>query len=152
MLIHVLLMWLLLWVMFSVSSSINLRNSLMPSPHHFLGLPIALSVLYFELNSGFHSDSVMWHFSSPVSISFFVSLVPASNLLISHLFFGFVSASLYVVHPIFFFYLCSINSLRHCHSRITRHCPGHCERLSFVRLRFRHQCSSTHCCQFLRWS
>ena len=36
------------------------------------------------------SRSVMWLFSAPVSISFFVSLVPASNLRLFHLFRGFL--------------------------------------------------------------
>ena len=41
----------------------NLRNSLMSSSHLFLGLPIALLVLYFELNSGFHSAAFINHLS-----------------------------------------------------------------------------------------
>ena len=41
-LIHVLLIWLLFSIKFSVSSSSSLRNSLMSSCHIFLGLPIAL--------------------------------------------------------------------------------------------------------------
>ena len=45
--IHVLLIWLLLSVKFSVSSSTSLRNSLMSPSHLLLGLPIALLVLYF---------------------------------------------------------------------------------------------------------
>ena len=73
----------------------------MSSSNLFLGLPIALLVLYFELSlarpfSSFNqpiSRSVMWQFSSPVSISFFVSLVPASNLRTSPLFYGIVGAS-----------------------------------------------------------
>ena len=35
----------------------------MSSSHLFLGLPIALLVLYFELNSGFHSAAFMNHLS-----------------------------------------------------------------------------------------
>ena len=48
-------------------------------------------------------------FSAPVSISFFVSLVPASNLRISHLFYGIVCDSFYLFDPIFFFNLCSVD-------------------------------------------
>ena len=50
----------------------------MSSSHLFLGLPIALLVLYLELRSGFHSAafSAIFHtvklqFSVPISISFF---------------------------------------------------------------------------------
>ena len=39
------------------------RNSLMSSSHLFLGLPIALLVLYFELSSGFHSAALINHLS-----------------------------------------------------------------------------------------
>ena len=47
--------------------------------HLFIGLPIALLVLFFELSSRFQSAAfIMLLFSAPVSISFFVSLVPAS--------------------------------------------------------------------------
>ena len=83
----------------------------MSSSHLFLGLPVALLVLYLELSSGFHSaaHSVMWRFSVPVSISFFVSLVPASNLCAFHLFHGFICASFYVFNPVFFFNQCGIN-------------------------------------------
>ena len=42
-------------------------------------------------------------FSAPISISFFVSLVPASNLRTSHPFYGIVCASFYVFDPIFLF-------------------------------------------------
>ena len=64
----------------------------MSSSHLFLGLPIALLVLYLELRSGFHSaafltifHSVMLQFSVPISISFFACSVPASNLCTFHL-------------------------------------------------------------------
>ena len=62
-LIQFLLIWLLLSVRFSVSSSTCLRNSLMSSSHLFLGLPIDLLVLYFELSSGFHSAAFINHLS-----------------------------------------------------------------------------------------
>ena len=35
----------------------------MSSSHLFLGLPIALLVLYFELSSGFHSTAFINHLS-----------------------------------------------------------------------------------------
>ena len=64
----------------------------MSSSHIFLGLPIALLVLYLELSSRFYSaafltifHSVMLRFSVPISISFFVCSVPASNLCMFHL-------------------------------------------------------------------
>ena len=52
---------------------------------------------------------VTWRFSVPISISFFVSLVPASNLCVCHLFQSIFSASLYVFNPVFFFNQCDIN-------------------------------------------
>ena len=61
-LIQFLLIWLLLSVRCSVSSSICLRNSLMSSSHLFLGLPTDLLVLYFELISGFHSAALINQF------------------------------------------------------------------------------------------
>ena len=77
----------------------------MSSSHLFLGLPIALLVLYFEPSSGFHSAAFINHLSlGDVAIlsaslhSIFLCLVPASNLRISHLFYGF-----HVFNPIFFF-------------------------------------------------
>ena len=57
-LINVLLIWLLLSVKFSVSSSTSLTNSLMSSSHLFFGLQIALLVLYFELCSFLHHLSL----------------------------------------------------------------------------------------------
>ena len=90
----------------------------MSSSHLFLGLPIALLVLYFELSSGFHSVAFINHLSlgdvailsaSLHFIFFFLSFVSASNLRISHLFYGIVCASFYEVDPIFFFGICSIN-------------------------------------------
>ena len=83
----------------------------MSSSHLFLGLPIALLVLYLELNSGFHSAAFFSHLSlGDVAILsanfhfiFLVSLVPASNLCAFHLFHGFFSASFYVFNPVFFF-------------------------------------------------
>ena len=69
----------------------------MSSSHLFLGLPISLLVLYFELNSGFHSSAFINHPSlggvASISASLhviFLCLVPASNLRISHLLYGFV--------------------------------------------------------------
>ena len=100
MLIQFLLIWLLLSVRFSVSSSICLRKSLMSSSHLFLGLPIDLLVLYFELSSGFHPAAFNNHLSfgdvgnshrqSPFHSS--SSHIPASYLLIFHLFHSFIGA------------------------------------------------------------
>ena len=59
------------------------------SPSHlFLGLPIALLVLFLELSSGFHSATFFSHLSlgdvailsASFHFIFFVSLVPATNL------------------------------------------------------------------------
>ena len=65
----------------------------MSSSQLFLGLPIALLVLYFELNSGFHSAAFINHLSlgdvailSAKSPFHFLCLVPASNLLLSQFF------------------------------------------------------------------
>ena len=65
MLIQLLLFWILLSIdsSFSFSSWICLRKSLMSSSHLFLGLPIALLVLYLELRSGFHSAAFLNHLS-----------------------------------------------------------------------------------------
>ena len=65
----------------------------MSSSHLFLGLPIALLVLYLELNSEFHSAAFFNHLSlGDVAILnanfhffFFVCSVPASNLCMFHL-------------------------------------------------------------------
>ena len=93
----------------------------MSSSHLFLGLPIALLVLYFELSSGFHSAA----FINNLSLGDVAIHVPASNLLIYHLFHGFVGASFNVVYPILL-QSQQRQSLRHCHSRMKRRCPGHC--------------------------
>ena len=113
--IHVLLNWLLLSVKFSVSAT-KLRNSLMSSSHLLLGLPIALLVLYFKLNSGFHSAAFINHLSlgdvAILSASLFfllLCLVPASDRLISHLCYGIVCASFLCCLPIFFLNLCCID-------------------------------------------
>ena len=89
----------------------------MSSSHLFLGLPIALLVLYFELSSGFHSavfnnhlslgDVAISHRQSP--FQFFLSLVPASNLRIFHFTHCIVGAPSYVFDPIFLINLCSVN-------------------------------------------
>ena len=42
-------------------------------------------------------------------MSFFVSLVPASNLCVIHLFNGFFGASFHVINPVFFFDLCCVH-------------------------------------------
>ena len=62
--------------------------------------PIALLVLYLVLSSGFHAAAFLSHLSLgdvavlvPISISFFVSLAPASDLCAFHLIHGFFSAS-----------------------------------------------------------
>ena len=127
----------------------------MSSSHLFLGLPIALLVVYFELSSGFHSAAFINHLSLGdvailiASLHFiFLSHVPAPYLLIFHLFHGFVGALLMYSR------LQSLQRqpLRFCRSRITRRCPGHCERQSFFRLHSRRLCSSSQCCFCLRWS
>ena len=121
----------------------------MSSSHIFLGLPIDLLILYFELSSGFHSAAFINHLSLGdkailnASLHFiFVSYL----LLISHLFYGFNGAPFDVVYSI----LQSLQhqSLHHCHSRMTHQCPGRCERQSFVRLRSRRGCSSGRWCLF----
>ena len=88
----------------------------MSSSHLFLGLPIALWVLYFELSSGFHPAAFINHLSLGdvasliASLHFiFLSHAPASYLLMFHLFHGFVGAPCHVVYPILFVNLCSVN-------------------------------------------
>ena len=113
MLIQFLLVWLLLSIGFSFSFSSRscLKKSLMSSSLIFLGLPIALLVLYLELRSGLHSAAFFSHlfhsvnsqFSVPISISFFVGPVPASDLCIFHLVQCIYNASLYVINPFFLF-------------------------------------------------
>ena len=51
------------WFIFFFSSRVCLKKSLMSSSHLFLGLPIALLVLYLELSSGFHSAAFFSHLS-----------------------------------------------------------------------------------------
>ena len=63
MLIHVLLVWLLLSIGFLVSSNSCSRNSLISSSHLFLGLPIAVLILYLVLSSGFQSAAFLNHLS-----------------------------------------------------------------------------------------
>ena len=85
----------------------------MSSSHLFLGLPVALLVLYFELNSLFHSAAFINHLSlgdeailsAILNFIFFGVLLQHLILLLSRLFYGFVGASFYVVYPIFFFNL-----------------------------------------------
>ena len=99
------------WVFGLIFSS--LRNSLMSSSH-LLQLVwwsciwswVQGSILQHSLTI---SHSVRCFLSSAISISFFVSLVPTSNLRIFHLFHGIVCASLLVVNPIFFFNHCCVN-------------------------------------------
>ena len=157
-LIHVLLIWLLLSIKFSVSSSTSLRNSLMSSSHLFLGLPIALLVLYFELSSTFHSAACINHLSlgdvailsANLHFIFCESCDPASNLRIFHLFHGIVCALfMYSIQSSSSISAASISSS---FSQITRRCRGRCECLSFAHLHFRHQCYSSRSCLFLRWS
>ena len=74
---------------FSVSSSTSLRNSLMSSSHLFFGLPIALSEMYFDLNSGFHSAAFINHLSlNDVAILIaglpFIDCESCSNIESSH--------------------------------------------------------------------
>ena len=59
----------------------------MSSSHLFLGLPIALLVLYLELSSGFHSGAFFNHLSlgDVATFHFFVCSVPVSNLSTFHL-------------------------------------------------------------------
>ena len=62
----------------------------MSSSHLFLGLPIALLVLYLELRYGFHSAAFSNHLSlgdvAILSANFhFLCSVPASNLCTFHL-------------------------------------------------------------------
>ena len=107
----------------------------MSSSHLFLGLPIDLLVLYFELRVlgsiqqllQTISHSVMWRFSTPISISFFFESY--SSILSSHF------PSFPLLHWCFFQCIQpnpllrsrQRQFLRHCHSRMTRHCHGHCE-------------------------
>ena len=132
------LIWLLLSVKFSVSSSTSLRNSLMSSSHLFIGLPIVLLVLYFELSLGFRSAAFINHLSLGD-----VAILSASL----HFIFCESSSSIESSHfPSFLwdrlcFFLCSRSNLRlqslwyqfllQCRSRMTRRCPGLCECLSF---------------------
>ena len=89
----------------------------MSSSHLFLGLPKDLLVLYFELSSGFHFAALINHLSfcdvailiASLHFIVFVSLVPASYLLISHLFYSFNGAPFNVFDPFFFFDLRSVN-------------------------------------------
>ena len=79
----------------------------MSSSHLFLGLPIALLVLYLELRSLFHSAA----FFSQFPFHFFVCPVPATNLCTFHLVQCVNSASLYVFGPVFLFNLNCIHFL-----------------------------------------
>ena len=89
----------------------------MSSSHRFLGLPIGLLVLYFELTSGFHSAAFdqpslflsccYSHRQSPFHFS--LSQLPTSYLLVFHLFGSFNGAPIDVFNPIFFFDLSSVN-------------------------------------------
>ena len=89
----------------------------MSSSHLFLGLPIALLVLYFELSSGFLSAAFTNHLSlgdvailsASLHSILVLSLVLTSNHRILHLFHGFVCASFHVFDPIFLFNICSVN-------------------------------------------
>ena len=62
----------------------------MSSSHLFLGLPIALLVLYFELSSGFHSAAFINHLSlgdvAILSANFYFSCFfeSCSSILSSH--------------------------------------------------------------------
>ena len=95
----------------------------MSSSNLFLGVPIALLILYLVLNSGFHSAASLSHLSlgevailsaSFHLIFFFVNLVPASNLCAFHLFHGFFSASLYVINPVTAFIISASHVIEVC--------------------------------------
>ena len=157
--IHVMLIWLPLSVKFSVSSSTSLRNSLTSSSHPFLGLPTALLVLYFELSSGFHSAAFINH----LSLGDVAILITSLHFIFCESCFSIESSHFpsFLWHRLFFFLSSRSNLLLHSllyqfllqyRSRMTGRCPGHCERLSFIRLRSRHQCYSSHRCLCLRWS
>ena len=92
----------------------------MSSSHLFLGLPIALLVLYLVLSSGFQSAAFLSHLSLgevailSASFHFIFCLFPASNLCAFHLFHGFLSASFYVFDPVFFFNTVSVSHAKMC--------------------------------------
>ena len=111
-----------------------------------IGLPFALLVLYFELNSGFHSAAFISHLSlSDVAVLsaslHFIFCESCSSIESSHFpSFPWLPLSFKCSLPNPILQFLQHQSLRHCHSRMTRRCPGHCERQSFVRLHFHHYC------------
>ena len=98
------------------------------------------------------SHSVLLLFSAPVSLSFIVSLVPASNLRISHLFHGFVCASFYVLNPVFFFNLSCVKFFVGIVFKCYVAVLVVVNVWALAILHVRHQCYPNRQCLFLRWS
>ena len=88
----------------------------MSSSHLFLGLPIALLVLYLVLSSVFQSAAFLSHLSlgevAILSASFHIIFCESCSSIESlrfKFFYDFFSASLHVFNPIFFFDRCVVN-------------------------------------------
>ena len=156
MLIQLLLFWIFLSIgsSYSFSSSICLRKSLMSSSHLFLGLPIALLVLYQELRCGFHSAAFLNHLSlgdvAILSANFhFIFCVFCSSIESLH-----VPSCL--KRQLCFFWCIRSNPLLRSQSylfpfqslhQMSLHCPHHLQILCPDHRRFLHQCYNFQSCQ-----
>ena len=121
----------------------------MSSSHLFLGLPIDLLVLYFELNSGFHSAALINHLSfcdvAVLNASLHFIFFESTSNILSYRFPSFQKlqwCSFQCVRPIPLLRSPQRQFLHHCQSRMTRHCLDHnemyrffCLHSSFVQLK-----------------
>ena len=151
MLIHVLLVWLLLSIGSLVSSNSCLRNSLMSSSHLFLGLPIALLVLYLALSSRFQSAAFLSHLShgdvAILSVSFHFIFCESCSSIESLRFPSFpwllqcfslcIQCNLLLLSQLYQF------PRRH-RLQITLRCPRHLESLCSDHHHSHHQCCTFH--------
>ena len=109
----------------------------------FLGLPIALLILYLVLSSGFQSAAFLNYLSlgdvAILSASFHFIFCDSCSSMESLRFPSFPWLHLcffYVFNPVCFFNRCGINSLRQHRLQMKLHCPRHCDSFCSVRHRF----------------
>ena len=120
----------------------------MSSSHLFLGLPIALLILYLVLSSRFQSAAFLNHLSlgevAILSASFhFISLcVLFQNRIFALDIFSLASSMLLSLCIQSSLLLQSMwyQFLREHRLQMKLHCPRHCKSLCSVRHRFHHQC------------
>ena len=135
---------------------------MMSSSHLFLGLPIALFVLYLELNSAFHSAAFFSHLSlgefaiRSAQFPFHFLCVLFQHRIFACSILSNASAVLLFMSSIHSSSSIVVVSISSSGSfQMSLYCRRHPEFLCSGRLRFHHQCYTFHCCQllhFLLWA